>query len=60
MRLTEAESHALSMSTNLLCVHDDLSELARVHAAGDPGHPTVIPREAVNTTRTAEPETMDA
>ncbi len=58
VRLTEAESQALSMSTNLLRVHDELSKLARVHAAGDPGHPTVIPREAVTTTVAAEPETM--
>lgn len=43
MRLTEAESHALSMSTNLLRVHDELSKVARIHAGGDPGIPTEIP-----------------
>lgn len=57
MRLTEAEGQALSMSTNLLRVHDELSKLARVHAAGDTDHPTIIPREAV-TTRADEAVTM--
>lgn len=57
MRLTEAERQALSMSTNLLRVHDELSKLAQVHAGGDPGMPTIIPREAV-TTSAAEPVTM--
>jgi hypothetical protein len=31
------------MSTNLLRVHDELSKVARVHAAGDFGTPTTIP-----------------
>ena len=57
MRLTEAETQALSMSTNLLRVHDELSKIAEVHAGGDPGVPTIIPREAV-TTRAAEPVIM--
>ena len=48
VRLTEAESQALAMSTNLLRVHDELSDLARemvarVHAGGDDGVPTIIP-----------------
>jgi hypothetical protein len=43
MRLTEAESQALAMSTNLLRVHDELSKVARVHAGGDAGLPTTIP-----------------
>lgn len=47
MRLTEAESQALSMSTNLLRVHDELSKVARVHAGGDGGMPTEIPATAV-------------
>mgnify|MGYP006177315899 CR=1 FL=1 len=47
MRLTEAESQALSMSTNLLRVHDELSNLARVHAGSDTGLPTVVPAHAV-------------
>lgn len=49
MRLTEAESQALSMSTNLLRVHDELSKLAHIYAAGDMGEKTVIPAEAVTT-----------
>lgn len=43
LRLTEAESQALSMSTNLLRVHDELSKVAQVHASGDSGAPTTIP-----------------
>lgn len=43
LRLTEAESQALSMSTSLLRVHDELSKVARVHASGDSGAPTTIP-----------------
>ncbi len=42
LRLTEAESQALAMSTNLLRVHDELSKVARVHAGGDSGIPTTI------------------
>jgi hypothetical protein len=47
VRLTEAESHALSMSTHLLRVHDELSKVARIHAAGDDGIPTTIPPSEV-------------
>jgi hypothetical protein len=47
MRLTEAESQALSMSTNLLRVHDELSKVARVHAGGDVDMPTVVPADAM-------------
>lgn len=43
VRLTEAESQALAMSTNLLRVHDELSKVARIHASGDTGMPTTIP-----------------
>jgi hypothetical protein len=43
VRLSEAESHAMAMSSNLLRVHDELSKIARVHAGGDPGVPTTIP-----------------
>lgn len=49
MRLTEAESQALAMSTTLLRVHAELSKVAEVHAAGDTGIPTIIPPKAVNT-----------
>ena len=45
MRLTEAEDSALAMSTNLLRVHDELSKVARVHAGGDTGLPTTIPKD---------------
>jgi hypothetical protein len=47
MRLTEAESQAMAMSTNLLRVHDELSKISRIQAVGDPGNPTVIPSEAI-------------
>ena len=47
MRLTEAESQAMAMSTNLLRVHDELSKAARVQALGDNGIPTVVPAEAI-------------
>lgn len=50
VRLTEAESQALGMSSNLLRVHDELSKVARVHASGDTGMPTKIPDAALNAT----------
>ncbi|MCX9146057.1 hypothetical protein [Erythrobacter sp. WG] len=43
LRLTEAESQALAMSTNLLRVHDELSKVAEVHAGPDSGIPTTLP-----------------
>ena len=43
LRLTEAESNALSMSTNLLRVHSELTKVAQVHAGGDMGEQTKIP-----------------
>ncbi|MEE4200763.1 hypothetical protein [Erythrobacter sp.] len=47
MRLTQAESQAVAMSTNLLRVHDELSKIAREKMAGD--HiPTEIPKQAIN------------
>lgn len=52
MRLTEAESQALSMSTTLLRVHAELSKVAEVHAAGDSGDRTVNPASAVSSTST--------
>lgn len=63
MRLTEAESQGLAMSTNLLRVHDELSKVAHVHAGGDTGHVTVIPPDAVaGAAKIAivRPETVDA
>lgn len=55
VRLTEAENYALSMSTNLLRVHDELSKVARVHAGGDDGTPTTIPPSEVEL-QSARPE----
>lgn len=59
MRLTEAESQAMAMSTNLLRVHDELSKVARVHAGGDNGMETVIPAEAT-ATAAAKSERIEA
>lgn len=59
LRLTEAESLGLSMSTNLLRVHDELSKVARVHAAGDIGTPTTIPPSDIAAT-SAEREQVQA
>lgn len=59
MRLTEAESQALAMSTNLLRVHDELSKVARVHAGGDGDIVTKVPAEAV-ADKAASPALMHA
>jgi hypothetical protein len=59
MRLTEAEMQALSMSTNLLRVHDELSKVARVHAGGDDSIPTEIPASAVAATGSARARVED-
>lgn len=58
MRLTEAEAQALSMSTNLLRVHDELSKVARVHAGGDGGVPTEFPASAL--AAPGQPQVMEA
>ncbi|MDP5102425.1 MAG: hypothetical protein NWP98_00695 [Erythrobacter sp.] len=50
LRLTEAESQAMAMSTNLLRVHDELSKVARVHAGGEIGLPTTVPEEVMIST----------
>jgi len=42
MRLTQAEQQALSMSTSLLRVHDELSKVARTKGMTDEDIPTVI------------------
>lgn len=47
MRLSQAESQALAMSTNLMRVHDELSKVARVYAGGDHNAPTNFPAEAL-------------
>lgn len=44
MRLTQAESHAMAMSTSLLRVHDELSKVAREKMGGDSHNiPTEVP-----------------
>lgn len=48
LRLTQAEQQAMSMSTSLLRVHDELSKVARVHAGGDRNIPTDITPSALN------------
>lgn len=53
IRLTEAEAQALSMSTNLLRVHDELSKVGRVHAGGESDIPTEIPSSAIAATPAA-------
>jgi hypothetical protein len=47
MRLVQAESQALAMSTNLMRVHDELSKVGQVYAGGDTGGRTVIPFDAM-------------
>lgn len=47
LRLTQAEQQAMSMSSNLLRVHDELSKIARVHNVGDGGIPTEINPSAI-------------
>jgi len=47
MRLSQAESQALAMSTSLLRVHDELSKLAVTHAGPDQPIPTIIPPSAM-------------
>ncbi|WP_232367398.1 hypothetical protein [Altererythrobacter lutimaris] len=42
MRLTQAEQQAMSMSTNLLRVHDELSKIARTTAVMDEDIPTEL------------------
>ncbi|PKP94784.1 MAG: hypothetical protein CVT75_03940 [Alphaproteobacteria bacterium HGW-Alphaproteobacteria-14] len=55
LRLTEAESQAMAMSTSLLRVHAELSKVAQVHAGGETGTETIIPAEAMMAT-VAKPE----
>lgn len=47
MRLNQAEAQAMAMSTNLLRVHDELSQVARERMGPDNGVPTVFPEEAL-------------
>ena len=48
MRLTQAEQQAMSMSTSLLRVHDELSKVVREYAVEDTGIPTEIPAAALS------------
>lgn len=43
MRLTQAEGHAMAMSTTLLRVHDELSKIAREKMGPDDTIPTEVP-----------------
>lgn len=59
MRLAQAETHALSMSTNLLRVHDELSKVARERMGND-GFPTDVQEASIDlleySDSTVEPE----
>ena len=46
IRLNQAESQALAMSSNLLRVHDELNKVAREKMAGDEPIETVFPESA--------------
>ncbi|MEO0463139.1 MAG: hypothetical protein AAF127_08405 [Pseudomonadota bacterium] len=61
MRLNQAEAHAMSMSTSLLRVHDEMSKVARVTMAPDVGIPTEFEEANLVDGATAEaPETIEA
>ena len=47
MRLSQAETQAMSMSTSLLRVHDELSNIAREYMGEDESRPTEIPPQAI-------------
>lgn len=47
IRLTQAEQQALSLSTNLLRVHDELSKIAREKMSGDGDVDTPISASAI-------------
>ena len=47
MRLTQAEAQALSLSTNLLRVHDELSKVARETMGGDGDSTTTVVPSAI-------------
>lgn len=57
MRLSQAENQAVSMSTSLLRVHDELSQIARERMGGEEV-PTEVPAAAV--TELDRDETQDA
>lgn len=49
MRLNQAEQDAMSMSSNLLRVHDEMSKVARVYAGEEEKLPTEVPSGAIST-----------
>lgn len=57
MRLVQAETQALSLSTSLLRVHDELSKIGRETMGGDEGSDTVIDTSAI---AEREPASADA
>ncbi len=48
MRLSQAEQQAMSMSTSLLRVHEELSNVARTTAINDEDIPTIIEESAMD------------
>ncbi len=58
MRLNQAEQQAMSMSTNLLRVHDELSKVAREKAAGDESLPTDVDSSALAEQHRAKAEAV--
>jgi len=55
LRLTQAESQAMGMSTSLLRVHSELSKTAREYAGGGDDNPTNIPESATQLQLADEP-----
>ena len=55
LRLTQAESQAVGMSTSLLRVHSELSKVAREYAASGDDDPTSIPERATQLQFADEP-----
>lgn len=47
MRLNQAETQAVAMSTSLLRVHDELSQIARERMGGEDGVPTERPEAVI-------------
>ncbi|WP_336987257.1 hypothetical protein [Altererythrobacter aquiaggeris] len=61
LRLVQAEQQAMSMSTNLLRVHDELSKVARESAGLDEDIPTEIkPSGIIGSDTCAEPAMSEA
>jgi len=56
LRLNQAEAHAMSMSSSLLRVHDELSKVAREKMAGDANIETEITEASLEPTKPEELE----